>query len=127
MREGVGVTRAQNAVNMVEQLVHVAGMEPVGEIRLVPDPGSYTVLPWVPRTAGLICDQLDLDFQDWGSCTRSYLKRAIDAAAVMGIRVMASFENEFYLAQEVDGRIRPVRQRPGLLLGGHRSLRARHG
>ncbi len=29
MREGVGVTRAQNAVNMVEQLVHVPGMEPI--------------------------------------------------------------------------------------------------
>ena len=103
MREGVGVTRAQNAVNMVEQLVDVAGMEPIGEIRLVPDPDTYTVLPWVPRTAGLLCDQLDHDFEDWGSCTRSYLKRAVAEADAMGIRVMAAFEDEFYLAREVDG------------------------
>lgn len=35
MREGVVLTRAQNAVNMLEQLVHVEGMEPVGEVRVV--------------------------------------------------------------------------------------------
>lgn len=107
MREGVGLTRAQNAVNMLEQLVHVEGMEPVGEIRLVPDPATYTVLPWVPRTAGLLCDQLDHDGKDWGCCPRSFLKRAIDRAADAGMRIAASFENEFYLAEERDGRIVP--------------------
>jgi glutamine synthetase len=113
MREGVGLTRAQNAVNMLEQLVHVEGMEPVGEIRLVPDPDTYTVLPWVPRTASLLCDQLDLDLAtDWGSCTRSFLKRAIAGAEADGVRLMAAFENEFYLAQERDGEIRPYGDGP---------------
>lgn len=112
MREGVGVTRAQNAVNMVEQLVDIKGMEPIGEIRLVPDPDTYTVLPWVPRTAGLLCDQLDHDFEDWGSCTRSYLKRAIADAGAMGFRVMAAFEDEFYLAREVDGVVVPYGDGP---------------
>lgn len=107
MREGVGLTRAQNAVNMLDQLVPVEGMESVGEVRLVPDPATYTVLPWLPRTASLLCDQLDHDFEDWGSCTRSVLKRAIAAAETAGIRVMAAFENEFYLAQERDGRVLP--------------------
>ena len=107
MREGVGMTRAQDAVNLLERLVPVAGMEPVGEIRVVPDPDTYTVLPWVEGTAGLLCDQLDHDFVDWGACTRSFLKRAIDAAARSGMEVMASFENEFYLAEERDGLVRP--------------------
>jgi glutamine synthetase len=107
MREGVGLTRAQNAVNMLENLVYVEGMEAVGEVRVVPDPDTYTVLPWVPRTAGLLCDQLDHDFVDWGCCGRSFLKRAIAAAEAVGVRVMASFENEFYLAIERDGAILP--------------------
>lgn len=107
MREGVGLTRAQNAVNMLEQLVHIEGMEPVGEIRLAPDPTTYTVLPWVSRTAGLICDQLDHDGTDWGCCPRSFLKRVIAAAERAGIRVAASFENEFYLAEARDGRVIP--------------------
>ena len=107
MREGVGLTRAQNAVNMLEELVYVEGMEPVGEVRVVPDPATYTVLPWVDRTAGLLCDQLGHDGLDWGCCPRSFLKRAIAAAEAAGIRFMASFENEFYLAEERDGRVLP--------------------
>lgn len=107
MREGVGLTRAQNAVNVLEDLVDVVGMEPVGEVRVVPDPDTYTVLPWVPATAGLLCDQLDHDFTDWGGCSRSFLKRVIDRAAAAGVVVKASFENEFYLAHEVDGDVRP--------------------
>ena len=107
MREGVGLTRAQNAVNMLEAFVHVEGMEPVGEIRVVPDPSTYTVLPWVERTAGLLSDQVGHDGLDWGGCTRGFLKRAISAADTAGIRVMASFENEFYLAEERDGRVDP--------------------
>jgi glutamine synthetase len=112
MRGGVGLTRAQNAVNLLEQLVPVEGMEPVGEIRIVPDPETYSRLPWVPRTASLICDQLDHDWRDWGACSRSFLKRAIAAAAEAGIAVMAAFENEFYLAQEVGGEIRPYGNGP---------------
>jgi glutamine synthetase len=112
MREGVGLTRAQNALNMLDQFVQVEGMAPVGEIRVVPDPGTYGRLDWVPRTASLLCDQLGHDGQDWGSCTRSFLKRAIAAAADLGIVVMASFENEFYLAEEIDGVIRPYGNGP---------------
>jgi len=112
MRGGVGLTRAQNAINMLEQFVPIAGMEPVGEIRIVPDPGTYSRLDWVPRTASLLCDQLGHDWVDWGGCTRSFLKRAIAAAAGEGIRVMAAFENEFYLAEEVDGSVRPYGDGP---------------
>ncbi len=107
MREGVGLTRAQNAINMLEQLIFIEGMEPVGEVRVVPDPDTYSVLPWVPRTASLLCDQLGHDGLDWGCDPRSFLKRVIERAAVAGVRVMASFENEFYLAQERDGRVVP--------------------
>src|SRR5262245_31628024 len=39
--EGVGLTRAQMSINLLEQLVHIEGMEPVGEIRLVPDPATF--------------------------------------------------------------------------------------
>ena len=112
LREGVGLTRAQNAVNMLEQLIDIEGMAPVGEVRVVPDPDTYTVLPWVSRTAGLVCDQLDHDGLDWGCCPRSFLRRVIGIAADRGIRVMASFENEFYLAEERDGSVVPYGNGP---------------
>jgi glutamine synthetase len=112
MLSGVGVTRGQNAVNMLDAFVPIKGMEPVGEFRIVPDPDSYTLLPWLPRTASLLCDQLGHDFQDWGSCTRSFLKRAIAAIEDEGIQVKAAFENEFYLAHVVDGRVEPYQDGP---------------
>ena len=105
--EGVGLTRAQMSINLLEQVIPVEGMEPVGEIRLVPDPTTFTVLPWAPGSASVLCDQLDHDRADWGACPRSFLKRVIDRAAALGITVQATFENEYYLATEQDGRYVP--------------------
>jgi glutamine synthetase len=104
MREGIGLTRAQNTLNMLDLLAPlVEGMEPVGEIRITPDPDTWSVLPWVPRTAGMLSDQLGHDGLDWGCCPRSYLKRVVAQAADTGIMVQASFENEFYLFEEREG------------------------
>jgi glutamine synthetase len=105
--EGVSLTRAQMAIDLLEQLVPVEGMEPVGEIRLVPDPATFTVLPWVPGTASVLCDQLGHDRTDWGACPRSFLQRMVDRATELGITVQATFENEYYLATEHEGGYRP--------------------
>lgn len=99
LSEGLGLTRAQNAVNLFEDLIHIEGMEPVGEVRIVPDVTTYTQLPWVDRTASMFCDLREPDGSEWGGCTRSVLKRAIAQALEMGIVVKAAFENEFYLAE----------------------------
>ncbi len=106
--EGVGLTRAQMAINLLEQVVHIPGMEPVGEIRLVPDPDTFTVLPWAPASASVLCDQLDHGRRDWGACPRSFLKSVIARAAAAGIHVEASFEDEYYLARHDGQRWVPV-------------------
>ncbi len=100
LREGLGLTRAQMAMNLLEQLVDVEGMEPVGEIRIVPDPDTFTVLPWTPSSASMLCDQLDHNHSNWGACPRSFLKEMVARAEQMGIHVEATFENEFYLARK---------------------------
>ena len=105
--EGVGLTRAQMSINLLEQVIAIEGMEPVGEIRLVPDPATFTVLPWSPGSASVLCDQLDHDRADWGACPRSFLQRAVARAAALGISVQATFENEYYVATEEDGRYIP--------------------
>jgi glutamine synthetase len=103
LTEGVSLTRAQMAINLLEQLIHVEGMEPVGEIRLVPDPDTFTVLPWAPASGSVLCDQLGHDRADWGACPRSYLKSVVKRASRLGLRVQAAFENEYYLAREDPG------------------------
>jgi glutamine synthetase len=112
LREGLGLTRAQMAMNLLEQLVDVEGMEPVGEIRIAPDPDTFSVLPWTPSSASLLCDQLDHDHRNWGACPRSFLKDMAARAEHMGIHVEATFENEFYLAREQDGRYVPFDHAP---------------
>lgn len=106
--EGVGLTRAQMSINLLEQVVPIDGMEPVGEIRLVPDVETFSVLPWSPTSASILCDQVGHDRNDWGACPRSFLKNVISRAAKMGITVQASFENEYYLARPESGRYVPV-------------------
>lgn len=112
MHEGVGLTRAQMAIDLLERMHAVAGMEPVGEIRLVPDPDTFSVLPWDRRSASVLCDQYDHDGRDWGACPRSFLKAAIARLGAAGIQVEAAFENEFYLARQVDGRYEPFDHAP---------------
>ncbi len=112
LHEGLGLTRAQMAMNLLEQLIDIDGMEPVGEIRLVPDPATFSLLPWTPSSASLICDQLDHNHQNWGSCPRLFLKDMLTKAERMGIKLEATFENEFYLAREKDGAYVPFDQAP---------------
>ena len=112
LREGLGLTRAQMAINLLEQLIDIQGMEPVGEIRLVPDPATFSVLPWTPGSASILCDQLDHNHLNWGACPRSFLKDVVAQAESMGIKIEATFEDEFYLAHEESNSYIPFDHAP---------------
>ena len=73
-----GRTKDQN-IGFIAERCAALGID-VREVRVVPDPDTYTLLPWVPRTASLLCDQLDHDGRDWGCCPRSFLKRVLERA-----------------------------------------------
>jgi glutamine synthetase len=103
LHSGLGLTRAQNALNVLDDLVPIEGMEPVGEIRIVPDLASYVRLPWLDGVGSVLCDQVDHDGEDWGCCPRGFLRRTVALAAHRGLRVRAAFENEFYLAEPGPG------------------------
>lgn len=98
LADGIGLTVAMMAMNSLDQLQDVEGMGPVGEIRLVPDPASFAVLPYVPGSAALMCDMLTGDRSPWGACPRSFLKRMRARAAAHGWQLQAAFEAEFSLA-----------------------------
>ncbi len=107
MHEGIGQTLAMQAFAGVDALASVEGMGPVGEFRLVPDPATFVVLPYVPNTGMMLCDMLTQDRQPWAACPRTFLKRMIAAAAAMGIAVQAAIEHEFYLARETPNGYEP--------------------
>jgi glutamine synthetase len=97
LTSGQGLTVAMQAMNLLDQLQPVDGMGPVGEIRLVPDPESFVILPYAPNSAALLCDMIALDRTPWAACPRSFLKRMIARAADHGLTVQAAFEGEFSL------------------------------
>jgi glutamine synthetase len=109
MTEGIGQSRAMQAFAGIDQLAPVAGMGPVGEFRLVPDPTSFAILPYAPHTGLLLCDLYDQDRQPWAACPRTFLKRMLADAAQMGIIIQAAVEHEFYLVRETpEGGYEPL-------------------
>src|SRR5262245_26967346 len=111
MVDGIGLTVAMQAMNMLDQLTSVEGMGPVGEIRLVPDPETFAVLPYAPHAAAMTVDMRTLDGAAWEACPRSFLKGQIAACAEAGFAVRAAFEGEFTIAvQNSDGTYAPLDQ-----------------
>lgn len=105
--DGIGLTKAMMAMNAFDQLQPVEGTGAVGEVRLVPDPASFTLLPYAPHSAALYCDQLEHDHTPWDACPRSFLQRMESRLATHGRRLHAAFEAEFSLARRVEGRLVP--------------------
>ena len=107
--DGIGLTVAMQAMNMLDQLASVEGMGPVGEIRLTPDPNTFRLLPYALNTAAMTTDMLKLDGTPWEACPRSFLKRQIQAAADMGLSLEMAVELEWSMAQKLpDGTFAPV-------------------
>ncbi len=100
IHEGIGQTLAMQAWTGVESLAAVEGMGPVGEFRLIPDPQTFVVLPYVPNAGSMMCDMIRLDGQPWEACPRTFLKRMVARLAEQGMRAEAAVEHEFYLARE---------------------------
>jgi glutamine synthetase len=108
LESGIGLTVAMQSFTMLDRLVAKGSFGPVGEIRLVPDCDTFAMLPYAAKSARVLVDMLQLDHTPWPICPRSFLKRMIARAEARGLRVVAAFENEFYLARvDNEGRFIP--------------------
>jgi glutamine synthetase len=117
LQTGIGLVTGMQAMSMLDELAPVAGLGPVGEVRLVPDPDSLVVLPYAPGAAAMTADLVRLDGQPWEACPRAFLKQAIAELAAEGYALAAAFEPEFTLGRRVPGdgpdgldRLEPVDQ-----------------
>ena len=108
LEAGIGLTVAMQGFCLTEHLAPGSALGPVGEVRLVPDPDTFAVLPCAPREARLLCDMLTLEGAPWANCPRSFLKLMAARAAGKDFTPRAAFEQEFYLAREADGRFVPA-------------------
>jgi glutamine synthetase len=108
IRSGIGLTVAMQAMNGLDQLQPVDGMGPVGEVRLVPDPATFRVLPYAPHTGAMLVDHVRLDGSPAPECQRCFSRRMEERLAERGARLEVAFENEFSLATRVDGQFVPI-------------------
>jgi glutamine synthetase len=95
--EGIGLVKGTMAMNLLDSLQGDTGYGATGEVRLVPDPDTFLILPYAPNTGLLLCDMLELDHTPWALCPRTILKKQIAKAAEMGIAIEGAFEPEFML------------------------------
>src|SRR6516225_4215803 len=89
LESGIGLTVAMQGFSLTDHLAAGTRLGPVGEIRLVPDPRTYAVLPYAPREARLLCDMHTLDGEPWELCPRTFLHEMIDRVARHGLRAEA--------------------------------------
>jgi glutamine synthetase len=105
---GIGHTRAMMAMSMMDELATVEGMGPVGEVRIKPDPGTFVTLPYAPRAAAMLADQVNPDGSPWDGCARTFLKQAIAELAGEGYELQAAFEPEFTLGRHEGASFTPI-------------------
>jgi glutamine synthetase len=108
IESGIGLTVAMQAMNALDQLQPVDGMGPVGEIRLVPDTGTFRVLPYAPHTGAMLVDHVLLSGEPAPVCQRTFLKRMEERLEQRSARLEVAFENEFSLATRVEGSFVPI-------------------
>jgi glutamine synthetase len=71
-----------------------------GDFHLVPDPATLRRIPWLERTALVVCDVLWEDDSAVVASPRQVLKRQVERALELGYQPMFGSELEFYLFKD---------------------------
>src|SRR6266550_1305680 len=75
------------------------------DIAAMPDPASFTPVPWQPNLARFACD-VYVEGEPWPYCPRTILRRQLDRAREKGYVFKTGMEAEFFLTRRTDdGRI----------------------
>lgn len=78
------------------------------DIMAIPDPASYTRLPWRPEVAVLQCDP-HVEGEPWPYAPRVILRRQLDKLAERGLVLNVGVEAEYTLVRRgPDGRVEPA-------------------
>lgn len=108
MVSGIGIVKGTMAQNILDQLQTDSGFGATGEVRLMPDPSTLKILPYLKASALMLCDMEELNGEPWALCPRSFLKRQITSARELGLEVQAALEPEFMLGSMLAGQFEPI-------------------
>jgi len=75
------------------------------DIAAIPDPSSYTPVPWQPGLARFACD-VTVEGEAWPYCPRTILRNVLAAAKAKGFEFKMGLELEYFLIHKLaDGSI----------------------
>ncbi|WP_238998392.1 glutamine synthetase family protein [Nocardioides limicola] len=80
----------------------VEGLGGSPNLKMVPDPGTFRVLPWVESTAVVFCDLYMANGQPFPLAPRTILKETLSDFASSGYKLISGIEMEWYLTRVVD-------------------------
>jgi glutamine synthetase len=104
VEEGVNVTHAMQSFNALDRLAPEGQFGPAGEVRVMPDPETFTDLPYDDRAGLLLADLHDLDGEPWAAGPRAQLRRYLDG---LSYTPATAFESEYYLLRKTDDGVEP--------------------
>ncbi len=100
--EGTNLTQAMQSFNALDSLAPGGRYGPAGEVRVVPDPETFTELPYAEDAAIMLADLHDLDGEPWTAGPRAQLREYLDDIGAAGYVPRLSFESEFYYTRETE-------------------------
>jgi glutamine synthetase len=83
-------------------------MEGGADFVMIPDPSTFRVLPWAPKTGWVLCDIYFQDGQPVPFSTRHLYRNVLRKLADAGFDYMAGLEVEFHVFKLVDPRLDPA-------------------
>jgi glutamine synthetase len=112
---GVGLSSAWYTVTATDTVTSSPYVgNPVGDIRMVPDPAALRLFAAQPGWAWAPTDQFNQDGTHHPCCARSYLRRMASRAAESDLTLKISFELEWFMADTARGPEVPAHDGPGV-------------
>lgn len=100
-----------------------------GDILMVPDPGTFRVLPWSAHSGWMLCDLHQKDGTPITLSARGILRKAIARLADRGLKLICGLEVEFYVfrlkephLEHLDGGMPSTPPETSLLSHGYQYL-----
>jgi glutamine synthetase len=80
-------------------------MTGAGDVVMVPDPATFRVLPWSPKSGYVLCDLVQKDGTAIPFSSRAILRRAVERLEAAGRRLVCGLEVEFHVYRLDDPKL----------------------
>ncbi|KRM90169.1 glutamine synthetase family protein [Liquorilactobacillus cacaonum] len=113
LTSGIGITRAMFGMNSHDQLQDIMGMTAVGEVRLIPDLSTLTLVPSVKQVATVMCNHYKTSREIYEADPRWLLQNVLKKYENLGLKTIGTYENEFiYFKQNNEKEFEVIDEHP---------------